>query len=611
MSATLDPDEVRARSFATSRRGYERDEVAAFQEEVAAQIAALRAEIDETQARLSQLGITELPDLKQEFDSIGEDVRDILQAARDAAEDIRDRARADAELRIADAQQQAEQLRGDAWSAAETMLRQVRTAADAMAAQADEDVLFVRAEAEREALRLTGDAKRDAEELVRSARVEADKLVNDARAAAESMVETSQQSADLAQERVRALEQRREELMAELEQTRGTLTELEDKIEGRQAQLTHAVTDPAETSVRVLTDNNAPVKPDIGDWLDEDATVRLVPPPPEIAMEPVDADELVAEVESLRNMPADAPSPDAELVTGGSGSSAEEASLDFEVTTAGGTTMAEAVPDEPAAAADGVSAPAIDDLFARLRQPEQPAAVSLETASPDRAIEAGTPPEPVSPEPVESDAVPARAPAPEPAAEIPAVPPRRLETSSAAWDLRDRMLMPLTNERLRGIKREIVDVQNAVLEELRTEPEGWRPKRAMFEAVLGPAADSLAGDCYRAGITAAGELTGLSPPDLPDKPTHSLASMVTDLWEDAVDALTATAEATNRERGASVGRVFRAWRTDEAERRVRQLAHAEYNAGVAAGLAALGVAYNIEPSGRDIADPEATVIPAA
>ena len=67
----------------------------------------------------------------------------------------------------------------------------------------------------------------------------------------------------------------------------------------------------------------------------------------------------------------------------------------------------------------------------------------------------------------------------------------------------------------------------------------------------------------------------------------------------------------NRERGASVGRVFRAWRTDEAERRVRGVAHSEYNAGVAAGLDALGIDYSVEPPGRDVADPDAAVIPAS
>jgi hypothetical protein len=42
---------------------------------------------------------------------------------------------------------------------------------------------------------------------------------------------------------------------------------------------------------------------------------------------------------------------------------------------------------------------------------------------------------------------------------------------------------------------------------------------------------------------------------------------------------------------------------------VRRVAHSEYNAGLAAGLDALGIAYSIEPPGRDVGDPDAAVIP--
>ncbi|NND03663.1 MAG: hypothetical protein HKN91_12840, partial [Acidimicrobiia bacterium] len=179
------------------------------------------------------------------------------------------------------------------------------------------------------------------------------------------------------------------------------------------------------------------------------------------------------------------------------------------------------------------------------------------------------------------------------------------------WDLRDQMLMPVTNEVLRNIKREIVDVQNLVLEELRTEEEDWRPKRAMFDSVLAHGAKDIATQAYEAGVDASGEIADRQAPKLPALPTHSLAGLVTDLWEAVVDAIDGTVGASGRERGASVGRTFRAWRTDEAERRVRQVAHAEYNAGMAAGLDALGIAHGIDPPGRDIADPDATVIRAS
>lgn len=641
MSEGLDPDAIRARSFSTSRRGFERAEVEAFQEDVAGRVAELSARLSAIEAAVHQVGITDLRDLKTEFDTVGEDVSEILQAARDAAADMRDRASADAEAKLTEAQQQAEELRGAAWTTSEQMLQQVAAAADDLNATAHEDSLFIRAEAEREALRMTGDAKRDAEELARTAQNEAEATIAAARAESESMVESARQSADLAQERVRALEQRREELMAELEETRKTLTELEDTIEGRRSELVHATTDPSESSVRVIGEDDA-TKPEIGDWLDEDATVRLVPPPPEMPMDPVDADELVAEVASMRlPVPDPVPPSGAEPEPAVSASSVGPASMDFEITggdsPAAADTAATAELPEPAAATEeesgdesdeviaepspATAVPAndrdggIDDLFASLRVRGEPnGAVTTSDASPEPVPAALADDVAAAAEP--SGAV-ATAGEPGGAVATTGEPGGAVVTAVAVagdvgpFELRDRMLMPVTNEVLRGIKRAIVDVQNAVLEEVRTNPDDWRPKKAMFDDVMGEDAAGVAPRCYLAGVAAAGELVGSDPPQLPDRSTHSLANLVTDLWEAVVDAIDGTPGGNSRERGASVGRIFRAWRTDEAERRVRQVAHAEYNAGVAAGLEALGVAFATTPAGRDQADPDATVIPSA
>ena len=92
MSDGLDPDAVRSRTFSTARRGFERAEVEAFQHEVADRLGALQTELAQLQDSLRQVGFTELPRLKEEFDTVGEDVREILQTARAAAEDMRDRA---------------------------------------------------------------------------------------------------------------------------------------------------------------------------------------------------------------------------------------------------------------------------------------------------------------------------------------------------------------------------------------------------------------------------------------------------------------------------------------------------------------------------------------
>ena len=67
MSDVLDPDAVKARTFTTARRGFERAEVEAFQAEMADHIGELQQRLATMDDRLSQLGITDLPDLKAEI----------------------------------------------------------------------------------------------------------------------------------------------------------------------------------------------------------------------------------------------------------------------------------------------------------------------------------------------------------------------------------------------------------------------------------------------------------------------------------------------------------------------------------------------------------------
>jgi len=356
----------------------------------------------------------------------------------------------------------------------------------------------------------------------------------------------------------------------------------------------------------------------------------------------VDPDEFIAEVESLRSLsppivPLEPPRPDLELVTGGSESSAGGASLDFEITSGDAVVTADA-----SATAELSIVKDAESEQPRAPRPEstadvepvsgesEPAPESEPAAEPERvAEELASEPEGGIDDLFASLRTPRPDPVPEPAVALPepvAKPPSATEPAAAArvdtvnrpsgpdavgtdpWDLRDRLLVPITNDVLRSIKREIVDLQNAVLEELRTESDDWRPKKAMFATIVGADAAGLADLAYAAGVIGSGELAAEAPPVIPEQSSHDLSSLITDLWEAVVDAID-SATGGARERGASVGRIFRAWRTDEAERRVRQVAHAEYNAGMAAGLTKLGLAHSVEPQGRDIADPDTAVIP--
>ena len=752
MAGNLDPDTIRTRTFSTGRRGFDRAEVEAFQAEVADLVAALRSRIDSTEANLAQLGITELPDLEVELGRVTDDIREVLQSAREAAEDMRVRAAADAESWRLEARHEsaglldaakaeAERLRREAWEASEAMLSSVTAETEEMQSKAGDDVLFIRAEAEKEALRHAGDAKRDADEMIKAAKEESEQLIAAATAKAAEVVNEAQADADLAQERVAALDGRRAELLEELEELRVELQAVEDRIEGRTAELTHAITDPSESSVRIIEE---PDPAPMGEWLDDDATVRLIPPSSAAKpapLLPVDADELVAEVESLRQVsPPVEPQPEA--LSGGSGSSAEDASLAFEIESGSVPVVADAaatavvhsqppddathVSDEPeqpdpvqpdpvepkidepeigepeaqqdvaaaaATAADAADAAAfsepavdesavaaeaplpekadaaevderaavpvdpvalvqpaepvveppvvptsaevdeldqakadedaaaapeaagdpdpVDDLFARLRTPSTAASRGTAAAEqPDVSAEPesaeATPPNPPS-----SASFVAESDSEQESPHVEPVAPATQDSAPDPWQARNEALLPITNQALREVKRQIVDVQNSVLEDLRTQPSGWRPERSVFAPVEQGEVAEIEERCAAAGFTAAAVATGRDVDYVPSvkPPGDSVGAMLDDLWRDVVDAI-ATAESDGpRQTNAAVGRIFRAWRTDEAERRLQTLARSVYNAAAAAHCDAAGVAFETHPAGRSVADAEAVVVP--
>ncbi len=653
MSDASRPEEIRGRAFGQALRGYDRDKVDRFRDEVAGVVEALQQRIVELETSAGALGIEDAESLRAELATVGEDVAEVLTVAQKAAEGLRSRAAADAaawraeadkESRAArrSAQKDAEKARGDAWETATELLANTQKTVTDMQDQAAEDALFIRAEAEREALRLTGDARRDQEEIVRSARTEADRLVQTAHVEAEQILEAARHSADSAQERARALERRRSELMEELEAARLSIGQLEQEIDTRREALATAADSP-ESGVRV-------VPSDAYDWIDDDAGVRLVPGHVVPIDEPVDADSLVAEVEALQRAidatvsddedTEPAPEPDATIEEPDADVGGEPPALDTEDE-----------PDDLEAAAkapgdtDDVSVDTRDDSLSEMDDrddshlaAESPPEPPREEPEPE-AGEATPSAEPATPDPAESsersqalDGLFARLRSPEPASPGPEPEPAtdisesdavvdpadegvdaaepqvdeddRSEaetspepvaaTSVDPFDLRDRMLLPIENRALRSVKRRIVDLQNRVLEELRVGGDDWIPDRALLAAAVGDEMATLVAESHVAGHTAAADLTGSTTTPRPEGGPRSGDS------RQFVDAMaSAVAEALNRARAAgggsrqvsaAVSRVFRAWRTDEAERRLRQSARLAYHEGVVAGLEALGSA---------------------
>lgn len=602
MADELTPDEVRARRFDLVRKGYDRVQVESFLDEVATELEQLDDELETLASRDLQIGIDDREALANELHRIGSDVGAILEAARAAAEGIRSRAsedaatwREEAEAEVttsrAAAIEQSQAMRASAWKEGTALLASAASEVNALIAEAKEEVLFVRAEAEREALRLTGDARRDREETMRAARVESEQLLETSRIEADGILAAASHQAELAQERARALEDRRSELLGELETARAAIGELESEIESRRQEL-DTPPDPEP-----IIDERTHHQGDGG-------SVRIVSQARVVPLKPVDAEELVAEVTALRSglaalppvetgpepepavvvmasesatpPPTPPPVTDAEppvTPTSEEGSDpAPDMGAPAEQDGADGSpsetdeafdNQAEATPEpaqiesetatQPAAPASTPS-PATGDeigsLFARLRTtPEEPDTVP--SVAPEDAGEADV---------VEDDKPTSEmevvATVTSSAREAVAPPPADPQQQVAAPPVAEGSSIPAQNEALRSIKRTLVELQNATLEHLRTDA-GWSPDESFTNRFSGAFSD-LAVAVGGEPKGDAGEVFGA------------------DLYDAVSSAIERVRDAGGGERevAASASKVFRTWRSDEAERRVVDAANA-------------------------------------
>jgi len=582
MADELTPGQVRARRFDLARKGYDRTQVDAFLSEVAARLDALESAMHEVRGADPMLGIEDPEALAREMHRIGGEVADILEAARAAAEGIRSRASHDAKtLRDAVERESSEQrqaatdqsqaLRASAWKEGSAMLASASSEAQAIIAQAKEETLFMRAEAEREALRLTSDARREREEAIRVARVEADQTLDLARQESDGMLAAAAQQAEMAQERARALEARRAELLGELEAARAAIGELESEIESRRQELETPEEPTPEIDERTH-------------HTEDGGSVRIVSPTRVVPLKPVDAEELVAEVTALRSgltsvpelepeapalvapevdPPASPAIPDVEVLHQAASPVEGDATVERDETGELDTEdvahveTEPASPHEPPEDADREELAEVTDtsetgptpragdligsLFARLRE----APADAEGPVPDGSST------PSSPLPTEQpsnrsgrDGSVVEAPTPEPP---PAV---AITDEDVGSGEPDPSTIRAQNDALRVIKRSLVDLQNETLEHLRTDAS-WVPSEEFtdrFGEPFSTLTEAIGGDDGEP----AGRAFGL------------------DLRDAVIAAIerARTAGGGDREVAAAASKVFRTWRSDEAERRV-------------------------------------------
>ena len=116
----LTPDEIKSREFLVSLRGYDRDEVHSFLDQVARHVRDLQAQIEDLQAGqpLAHFAAEPAPvppavptaDTAAFFADLGKTTQRILEAAHEAGSEIQRQARNDADRELAEARSHAAKL---------------------------------------------------------------------------------------------------------------------------------------------------------------------------------------------------------------------------------------------------------------------------------------------------------------------------------------------------------------------------------------------------------------------------------------------------------------------------------------------------------------------
>ncbi|MEA1903822.1 MAG: hypothetical protein U9N56_09875, partial [Actinomycetota bacterium] len=484
-------------------------------------------QLETESARLqNQLGDVAARDLESEFDVIGREVSGILQAAREASDAMRERASADAARWRSEAMAEAEQSRSEARADAEAARRDAWTESSELLDQTVKEGTKLREQADRDVLTIMGEAEREAHRLTSGARREAEDVVRSASMDADKITsEAAKRRDDMIDATSRQAAAAQERTRA-LEQRRD---ELLDELEKARSTLTRL-----EGSLEERRE---------GLELASESTSVKVVQPPSSDEEHWELGETVRLIRSEPPAPVPAPAP---VV-----SEPELPAVEVEPPPVEEEPLEPPVTDEPEEPETSeTSEEGTDEVGALF--------ASLRSTGDDEAVEDDEP-------------------TPEPVAEKPA--------DSRDWiDVRESRLLPITNRALRGTKKAMTELQNIALDSLRTEDD-WRPDDAAVAEALQAELIGVWAESFAAGHAVAEEMTG-SKLKRPSTPSSKAASdFASALSEDVASALDG-AGTGQRERQSAASKVFRVWRTDEAERRIREMAIHSYEKAIESSVAA-------------------------
>jgi len=609
----MGPERLTPKGLPSARRGYERKAVERLLEEAQRAWAALQEEHRRLLEEIDRAG--GLAYLARDLGEVGSDVGRLLGDAQAASRGLRERARADsaerlsaaeAEARrlVAEAEDQAFHLRSDAWAAGMDLLRHAVEAGRGMVQEAGVEVLSIRAAAEQEAHRLVAGARRESQDLLREARFAAERATLEARAAAEYLPPTSSAMAPPQPGAVSSAEPspagRRRRRAPEAPAAVPDVIRVIQRAEGGRGVARPGI-DPGSYGDALAAEVEA---------LWESGEVAALPPAAEPAPparpakpavarrpkpEPSKLPGAVVAEEPAEEPPAEEPAAEraVEVVPEESvGERAVEpalsegpAEVQLEEEEAQGREVAPAALTPVASAeqdwAAPPSPPVVEELFASLRRTHR--------AGDGRRRRRGSS--------VADETLPGLGPAPAATLSI----ARRPAPDSV--ELRERLLLPVQNRALRGVKDNLLELQNSALDTLRV-AGAWAGSGPAL-AALAPPLDPVAEEAAEAGAQAAAAFTGGEPPApvITARSAALVQAMADELGAQVSGALAETAGAGPLEVAAAVSRVFRAWRAEEAEHWVRTVAYAAYHDSLLAGLAVSGVR-SVSPVAHGLLCPE-------
>ena len=548
---SLTHEDVAARTFTTSFRGFDQAEVRLFLKRVGDELLALaenerqlRQSLDEARERAAHPEIDE----NTLTAALGEQTTRVLQSAREAATDIRNKAEENAARARSEAEDDATRLREEA----ESVLNQRIDEANRMAAGIREAAL-------EESTALRERAASEAAAELEAARMQGKEMVGEAQTVRERLLGDLARRRRLAHVQIEQLRAGRERLLEAYRVVRRTLDEATEELTVAEAEARVA----AEAAAR-RTAADAP-EPSLVEMEAELATSR----------EATSAD-VVAENDAgeRRSSGLRILSPRRR------GRGADDDVVLVEVERPPDDEGVRVLVDAPGPVE--AEAPSVDEIFSRMRAERETAVANADEVSPA----ATTPDDDVPTEEtvVEEAAASADASVDDAvAADDASVEPGANAADETALQRRDEVLEPLSAQLVRKLKRALQDEQNEVLDRLRTARDKAQPDVVLLSVVdqarrYRDVAEPLLARAAQAGVRSVTGADGRVALPLDDLAVDLASDLVGPLRDRLERALTAAPD-DDEAIVASLGAGYRQWKAERIEPVSRQHLAAAFTLG--------------------------------